>query len=141
MYFPYGFRSILNQSVDNSVSFSPTPNPQHVIFIDILTNPFPGRGAQGEEPFSYKKLERHRCHDDASANSGTMIQGFGALLKLQFDELGQLRVSVASESTLRILGYPPETLFFLESFADVLVISDRMGFTRRLKSHHIVIPG
>jgi light-regulated signal transduction histidine kinase (bacteriophytochrome) len=63
-----------------------------------------------------------------------LVQGFGALLGLQPDGSGQLRVSVASDNTLRVLGHDPEALFSLQSFVDVLENSSKADFIRRVTS-------
>jgi light-regulated signal transduction histidine kinase (bacteriophytochrome) len=69
-----------------------------------------------------------------------LVQGHGAFLGLEPDDFGQLRVCIASDNTLRILGHSPETLFSLQTFSDVIA-SGRGDFTRRLESLLAVVPG
>ncbi|KAE9366127.1 hypothetical protein N431DRAFT_549109 [Stipitochalara longipes BDJ] len=79
-----------------------------------------------------------RCAEEYT-KSQTLIQGYGTFLALGLDGLGQFRVCVASDNTLRILGCSPEALFSCQSFSDLLA-SGRASFTRRLESLLTVVP-
>jgi light-regulated signal transduction histidine kinase (bacteriophytochrome) len=86
------------------------------------------------ESFSYKRLERHRCHDDAFDASQALIQGFGALLALQPTADGQYCVYASSDNTLQLIGYSPEALFAQNDFCELVVESHKLDFCRRLQS-------
>lgn len=60
-----------------------------------------------------------RCEDEPIHIPGA-VQGFGLLIALEEKENGQLIVRVVSENSHRMIGYHPQELFKLNSFADIL---------------------
>ncbi|KAI6711872.1 hypothetical protein JHW43_005587 [Diplocarpon mali] len=82
-------------------------------FVSLGSGP-PGI-VQGLDPdASYQ-----RCEDEPIRTPGA-IQSLGALIGLQYNDIGDLEVQIASENTRKIVGYGPEQLFALTSFLDVL---------------------
>lgn len=61
------------------------------------------------------------------------VQGFGALIAIREDNLGRFIVRVVSENSESITGLPPEELFELRCFTDLLISDDKKEFSTRVR--------
>ena len=75
--------------------------------------------AEGHAVITGRDGTIERCEDEPIHIPGA-IQSFGLLVALHETENGKLIVRIASENSLKMIGYSPKELFALESFADIL---------------------
>lgn len=72
-----------------------------------------------------------RCEDEPIRIPGA-VQSFGVIVALREESPGQLVVRVVSENSEQLLGYPPQRLFALHSFSDILREEYIATFTEHL---------
>jgi light-regulated signal transduction histidine kinase (bacteriophytochrome) len=91
--------------------------------------------AEGHAVITGRDGTIQRCEDEPIHIPGA-IQSFGLLVVLQETEDCKLIVRIASENAQQMIGYSPNELFGLESFADILseeqaeILKDQIDFVR-----------